>query len=58
MFKAKYHGDCAEGDHIYPGDEVMYDDDDELVHEHCATKEAVSQAKCPACNMIHAGECW
>ena len=58
MFKARYHGECGQGDHIYPGDDVMYDLDDELVHESCVSKEAVVRAKCPDCNMIHAGECW
>lgn len=56
-FKAKYHGDCAGGDHIYPGDMVMYDADSELLHENCASRETVTQATCSECNLIHAGEC-
>jgi hypothetical protein len=30
-FEAKYHGECAAGDHIAPGELIRYEDD-ELVH--------------------------
>lgn len=35
-FEARYRGKCAAcGDRIEEGDEVTYDDDDELIHDEC-----------------------
>jgi len=35
-FSARYPGRCPEcGETIYEGDSVMYDDDDQVIHEEC-----------------------
>lgn len=56
-FTARYHGECAGGDHISPGDLVQYDADHELYHEDCADVLSERDAICPHCNTIHAGDC-
>ena len=64
-FPARYAGRCAAdcGRPIEVDDEVGYVDD-ELVHaDGCADREAdagrreAKQAACPACFLVHAGEC-
>jgi hypothetical protein len=66
VFEARYPGHCYLcDDHIDPGDTVRYDDD-ELVHNKCATAEKIITAPkvgapvavCPHCNIDHAGECF
>ena len=37
-FQARYRGQCAEGDVIVPGDNVAYNEDDELIHVACMEK--------------------
>jgi hypothetical protein len=69
-FTASYGGRCAAdcGDPIRPGDTVEYLGD-ELMHEDCADdgpSDRATEARyrtradtpCPACNLVHAGECW
>lgn len=66
VFEARYPGHCHLcDDHIDPGDLVRYDDD-EVVHNKCASAEAIttspkvgsSVAVCPECNIDHAGPCF
>jgi hypothetical protein len=60
-FTAQYHGPCAAGDRIEPGDQVVYVND-ELVHLDCE-REALTQldrdAKkrvCTVCFLVE-GSC-
>ncbi|CQD03688.1 hypothetical protein BN000_00622 [Mycobacterium europaeum] len=60
-FTAKYggrcnSGDCDYGDHISPGDEVEYVDDD-LMHTACASRARRYPPLCNACFEHHRGEC-
>lgn len=50
-FEARYHGPCANGDHISPGEEVQYGVDRELVHVTCedAPPEPLRGEVCPQC---------
>lgn len=57
-FEAKYHGDCAAGDHITPGDVVAYDEDGALLHTNCTLRDQPGSSDvCTQCHMVHAGEC-
>lgn len=59
-FVARYHGECAHGDEIKPGELVNYNADDELVHTNCEAAAGpvwTSQNVCPDCQLEHAGEC-
>lgn len=62
-FTARYDGRCCMCDkRIDAGDEVRYDDDDDLVHARCeqphpdAGQIDMSQV-CPTCWLVHPGEC-
>ncbi|RFZ41380.1 hypothetical protein DAVIS_02649 [Mycobacterium marinum] len=61
-FSARYDGRCAStdcdyGDHISPGDDVEYIDD-ELMHVACATRARRGAGQlCHACFQYHRGEC-
>jgi hypothetical protein len=58
-FRAKYRGQCAEGDSISEGDEVMYDSSGKLVHVDCKADDLVARGPiCPSCHLEHKGECW
>lgn len=55
-FTARYISECADcGNDIEPGDEAMYDEDDQVVHVHCPDKPLkVSVGKaCPDCWLVH-----
>lgn len=63
-FAARYPGKCAAGDSINIGDNVQYDNDDELIHHDCIGAPPAdentpqrNERMCPDCNMVHAGEC-
>ncbi len=61
-FEARYHGSCAFGDHINPGDVCTYTEDDEIAHAGCAVEDVIAVASarstvCGSCSMVHAGEC-
>lgn len=51
-FTARYSGHC-QGCHsrIEPGDEVVYDEDDALVHAGCSVPEEKPVNICKRCNM-------
>lgn len=58
-FAARYHGTCGScEEHISPGDDVRFEDD-ELVHVTCAQAQPRRPERpvCPACWLVHAGEC-
>ncbi|AXN43444.1 hypothetical protein MM1218R_01496 [Mycobacterium marinum] len=60
-FSARYDGRCAStdcdyGDHISPGDDVEYIDD-ELMHVACATRTRRYPPLCHSCLTHHRGEC-
>lgn len=56
-FSARFHGTCAEGDHIAPGDSVVYVGDD-LTHTACVDKPAAKPATvCPTCFIEKPCEC-
>lgn len=57
-FEARYHTTCAGCEEkISPGDLVKFVDD-EVVHEDCEPREErPAKPPCPACFMVHAGEC-
>jgi hypothetical protein len=63
MFTARFPGWCGGcGDRITPGDEVGYSsyDDGVVLCGDCLRSEREPSAPepvCPACFMIHAGEC-
>lgn len=64
-FIASYFGECSDcWDSIQPGQEVVYNVRDDLVHVDCpvhpATKAdaaALAKPRCPVCGLNHPGEC-
>jgi hypothetical protein len=60
VFVAQYGGECAEcGDRIHSGEEVRFNDDDELVHWVCDGQRSESvSAPCPKCFLVHTGDCF
>jgi hypothetical protein len=65
-FEARYRTLCAECDEtIFPGDEVGYDANDEVVHQGCRPVVDITRRPnktpddvCPVCSLQHAGECF
>jgi hypothetical protein len=62
-FAARYPGTCAAcSERIAVDDDVRYVDD-ELLHDDCATDgpppppRRVERPLCPACYLVHVGEC-
>ncbi|QIG58369.1 hypothetical protein SEA_SKOG_217 [Gordonia phage Skog] len=66
-FVARFGGVCPECDDdiVASHDVVLYNDDDEVVHEACVsgaipvqrTLRRTRQSVCPDCNLDHAGSC-
>jgi hypothetical protein len=56
VFTAQFSsGECATcGERINAGEEVRFDNDDELVHFSC---ERAPTTPCPKCFLVHAGDC-
>jgi hypothetical protein len=61
-FTARYNGYCGDcGGEIDPGDEVMYDSTDSIVHADCevdAPPRSRMPMVCSKCFIAHAGECF
>lgn len=59
-FIAQYYGTCAAcWGSIRPGEEVVYNAADELVHVECPEAvEGPSRPACSRCHLVHAGECF
>jgi len=56
-FAARYTGVCSDcGGPIVGGEMVQYNDDNEVVHTSCATRERVG-VTCPKCFMQKPCEC-
>ena len=61
-FEARYHGECGYGDRIRPGEELMYDDTDTVVHVQCHRQAFTGEvpddveAVCPECHTLR--PCW
>ena len=60
VFTAQFSsGDCAVcGERINPGEEVRFNNDDELEHFACEPRVIEAGTPCPRCFLIHAGECY
>jgi hypothetical protein len=61
-FTACYHGPCAAGDRIQPGELVKYDDEGQIVHVNCDVPSLPNDRDdlanvCRQCWTIHKGEC-
>jgi hypothetical protein len=49
-FKAKYRGICADcGSTIHEGDEITYDEHDEVVHVRCIEEPEPVREVCQSC---------
>jgi hypothetical protein len=62
-FTAQYRGRCYEcPDPIEIGDEVVWAGDDTrmVAHVQCIRPREIGTVRppCPACNLVHAGECF
>ena len=59
-FTAQYYGTCNScWESIVPGQEVVYNANDDLVHVECPDAvEEPSRPACPSCFLVHAGECF
>ena len=57
-FEARYHSTCAAcEEHIRPGEDVRYEDD-QLVHDACTEKpEPRTRPVCPKCWLVTPCEC-
>ncbi len=60
-FEARFPGRCEACDEpIEPGQPVVFDDDDVLVHDDCRGMVRVPERApdpCGECFLVHAGEC-
>ena len=60
--RAAHRGFCVDCEGpVLPGDVIVMTADLDWVHEECPDELPLPSAErpaCPACNLVHAGECW